>query len=140
MSSPAPTGRRKLAFGLFMAALLGGVAVLYFVDPHAPGHYPPCPFYFVTGLDCPACGFTRGAHDLLHLRPARGFWQNPLVFLVLPFGVVWLVRESWRLWVDASLRPWNLSGRWLTAALILTVVYTVLRNLPWWPFSLLGSG
>ena len=57
-ASPAhrPALLPRLAVGV---GALGGLAYIARFDPNRAGHYPLCPFKFVTGLDCPGCGTLR---------------------------------------------------------------------------------
>ena len=77
-----------------------GVAYLWRTDPHEPGHLlPVCPFRRLTGWQCPACGGTRMAYDLLHGDLVRAWHDNALLLLVLPLTLWWLVRwavAGWR--------------------------------------------
>jgi len=125
-------------------ASLGGLAVgaatvLRRVDPYAPDNLlPPCPFYALTGLLCPGCGSTRCLHALVHFDLAQALSMNPL--LVLAIGPVLLLalhaasllpaRAHALVWVVARPMPW----------IVLLSGYWVLRNLPWFPFSLLAPG
>lgn len=68
-----------------MAAGVACSAYLYGTDPHQGGHLlPRCPFNWLTGLLCPACGATRMAYDLLHLDPVRAFHDNALLLVCSP--------------------------------------------------------
>lgn len=79
------------------AAVAGYVAL---VSPLAPGHYPVCPFYALTGYYCPGCGTLRAIHELTrgHLVQAAGY--NMLTVVMLPvlgyIWVNWLVRTMHR--------------------------------------------
>jgi hypothetical protein len=81
------------------AALLAGAAgaaYLWNTDPHESGHWlPRCPFNWLTGLLCPACGGTRMAYDLMHGHLTAAFHDNALLLAGLPLaawmGGRWLV-------------------------------------------------
>src|SRR4029079_1546856 len=93
--------RRPLAVPLLASgALVVGCGVLRAVDPS--GGPTICPFKAWTGLDCPGCGATRAAHQLLngHLRAALEL--NAVFVLALPLVIWWLVR--WLL-AAAGARP-----------------------------------
>ncbi|MDM7831036.1 DUF2752 domain-containing protein [Cellulomonas edaphi] len=111
------------------AAAVGALAVLARVDPNAPGHYPTCPFLFLTGLYCPGCGALRALHDLTQLDLAGAWGMNPLLVLVLPALVA-----AWVGWTVRSARgrPRSLvvPARWINAFLVLVLVYWVARNVP----------
>lgn len=90
---------------------------------------PPCVFHKLTGLWCPGCGtgralkaiFTEG--DFL-----TALKMNPLLVVGLPILLaVALFRPAW------LRRP---AVGWALVSLV--IAYWVLRNLPWWPFTLLA--
>lgn len=64
---------------------LGLLAFFYRIDPESTWWIPKCPFYHLTGLQCPACGTQRAIHHLLHfhLREAAAF--NPFLFVSMPY-------------------------------------------------------
>ncbi|WP_285751675.1 DUF2752 domain-containing protein [Lentzea sp. NBRC 105346] len=84
---------------MVFAAAAAGCGVLMFVNPNSPDSWlPRCPFNWLTGLDCPACGSTRMVHALLH-GDVVAAWHFNAVMLVagLPL-MAWL----WLRWFNAS--------------------------------------
>ncbi|MEV5575133.1 DUF2752 domain-containing protein [Spirillospora sp. NPDC052269] len=128
---PAPPAIRRAWMPL---ALLGTAAaatvVVTFVDPHSPGHYPTCPFLFLTGYYCPGCGGLRMVNSLTHGHVAAAFGLNPLAFLLMP-----VAGYLWARWTYCAAR-----GEPVTSVLLrrgalagvvgLLLVYWVVRNLP----------
>jgi hypothetical protein len=113
-----------------LAAVAGATAYVAAIDPNAPGHYPTCPFYAVTGYYCPGCGSLRMVHDLAHGHVGQAFGLNPLTFALLPV-LAWL----WVRWALAVRHGRPLQAKILrpSAAIVFAVVivvYWVLRNLP----------
>lgn len=111
------------------AAGLGGAAYLYGTNPHEPGHLlPQCPFRYVTGLLCPACGGTRMVYDLMHGQFAAAWHDNRVLLLAAPFALALLGR-----WFVEGLRGrrWRPELKPRTQALILgiAVTWTIVRNL-----------
>ena len=111
-----------------------GVSTLYALT----GIGFPCPFRAVTGWNCPLCGGTRLGAALLHLHPVEAFSYNPLVFVglaLLPIlASAWTVEllggPRWRPPTAVARRLRRIHPtRWLVLALLVGVVYTVLRNL-----------
>lgn len=51
-----------------------------------------CPFYLITGLECPFCGGQRMIASLLHGDWLAAFNYNPLLFCALPLLLLWIVR------------------------------------------------
>ncbi|CBG70623.1 MULTISPECIES: DUF2752 domain-containing protein [Streptomyces] len=110
------------------AAGLAGAAYLYGTNPHEPGHVlPQCPFRYVTGLLCPACGGTRMVYDLMHGRFEAAWHDNRVLLLAAPFALALLGR-----WAVEGLRGrrWRPELKPRTQALILgvAVTWTIVRN------------
>jgi hypothetical protein len=107
------------------AAALGFVAR---VDPNAPGHYPTCPFLWLTGEYCPGCGSLRAVHALTHGDLGTAMSRNPLTVL----GTVALV-VLWIAWLQRRVtgRPRRAAPAWVLWALLAVVLaFWLLRNLP----------
>jgi hypothetical protein len=109
--------------------------VLYLVNPHRHQVFFPCPFHALTGLYCPACGGMRMVHDLLHGEFTQAFHDNALAIPAVIIGfAVWL---NWMIcrWRG---RPAPARPTWVSPAIIVVlIVWTVIRNLPWAPFTAL---
>ena len=92
-----------------------GLAVVYKNDPSKTALYPPCPFNYLTGLQCPGCGGTRALHALLHGDIAGAFAFNPMLFVVIATAVVVAVRpviltRPWFAWIfGAVLLGWGVA-------------------------------
>lgn len=115
-----------------------GATVLFLFDPSAYAFYPPCPFHALTGLWCPGCGTTRALHELLRGDLAAASELNPLMVVALPF-----LGYSALSYAALGLRGRSLPDAFaspLAAHLTLWIVllYWLLRNLPFYPFSLLA--
>ncbi|MFF9777136.1 DUF2752 domain-containing protein [Streptomyces sp. NPDC013978] len=111
------------------AAGLAGAAYLYGTNPHESGQLlPQCPFRYVTGLLCPACGGTRMVYDLLHGQFAAAWHDNRVLLLAAPFALLLLGR-----WFVEGVRGsrWRPELKPRTQALILgiAVTWTIVRNL-----------
>jgi len=125
-------------FGL-LATVAVGAAVLWQFDPNVAGNpLPPCPSLWLTGLFCPGCGTTRALHALLHGDLPGALAMNPLMVLSLPAVAVLLAQA-----LDVLPKPLEPLARRLANArawAVVVIVYAVLRNLPWPPFSWLAPG
>lgn len=123
-------------------AIVGSVVavsiVLFLVDPAGSKLYPPCPFYLLTDLHCPGCGTLRALHRLLHLNVSAALQLNPLTVFSVPFlCYAFLSRVS----TDFTGKP--LPKVFVPPALIWTllaviIAFWILRNIPFYPFSLLA--
>lgn len=134
--------RRRLALSVVAGVILTGFALaLRQSDPASPPVWlPQCSFNVTTGLYCPGCGNTRVAYALLHGDVARAFRQNVLFVISLPF-LAFLAWRSWINWIAPGWqRPlsirWRQSYTWGIVAILM--IYWVIRNLPWEPFSYLA--
>jgi len=67
-----------------LAAAGSVLALTRFDDPRVPGHYPPCPFHALTGLDCPGCGTLRAMHALMTGDVASAIGYNLLFVCAIP--------------------------------------------------------
>jgi hypothetical protein len=80
-------------------------------------------------LNCPGCGATRAAYQLLHGHLLRALHDNALFVLtlaVLAAQSAWLVTKKIRNQPVAFVVPPNM----LWALLVIALVFTGLRNLP----------
>ncbi len=130
--SAAPGARPRLEVTVGAAAVLLLAALTGFVDPSRPGIYPTCPVHALTGLACPGCGSLRAMHDLAHGHVVAALDHNALLVVVLATTAVLAAR------ILAG-RP-RLHTRSSTArlAVALLIAWTVARNLPAEPFSVLA--
>jgi hypothetical protein len=138
MRADSPSVPPKLAAPLPLAfftvvvlvvAVLGSGAVLFFFDPAKHGFYPICLFHSLTGWNCPGCGATRAAYQLLHGHLLRALHNNALFVLTLAALAAqgaWLAVKKIRNQPVAFVVP----PKMLWGLLILALVFTGLRNLP----------
>ncbi|WP_431921327.1 DUF2752 domain-containing protein [Micromonospora wenchangensis] len=122
-----------------LGCVAAGMAYALVSDPTTsdPDAAPSCLLKLTTGLDCPGCGGTRALWYLLHADlPAAARHHAVFVFAV-PFlaylFVAWAGRQAfgWRL---PELR---LSSPVIGGFLAVWMAFSVLRNLPWAPFTAL---
>jgi hypothetical protein len=83
--------KQRTITGMTIAALLGGLAVVYKFPPGEYAFYPRCPIYLATHWLCPGCGATRALHALLHLDIRSALHYNALFTLLAPVAFAWLV-------------------------------------------------
>ncbi|WP_431909041.1 DUF2752 domain-containing protein [Nonomuraea jabiensis] len=126
---------KELLAPLGVAGATGAVfAFVGMVDPNQPGHYPTCPFLWMTGLYCPGCGTLRTIHALAHLDPATALGMNPLAVAMMPFLLFWWGRWVVRAWQGRPRRTTLAHPAWLWAFIAIVMVYWVVRNLPFGAF------
>lgn len=87
----------------------------------------PCPIYYVTHLYCPGCGITRLLFSIIHLDFYQAFRYNPLVFILIILGFIYII-------LKLILKRFNINlvipnYIWYII-LIIVIVYGILRNIP----------
>jgi hypothetical protein len=97
---------------------------------------PTCIVKLSTGFDCPGCGGTRAFWYLLHGDVAAAARSHMLAVFAAPFllymYVAWTVNHV----AGSTKVPYlRLSPRTVSIFLAAWGVFTVLRNLPWAPFT-----
>ena len=125
---------------LTAVALMFGVAAvwLYRTGPGLAGFAPGCVLRKTTGFHCPGCGMTRATYALLHGDLPAAVSFNPVGSVLLPvaLGCLGLEMIAW-----ARGKPWPfrlMPGPKLSVFLaVLVIGFGLVRNLPWWPFTLL---
>lgn len=130
------TLERLLAAAGLLAGFTG-VAIVTWFNPVTAGFFPQCPLYSLTGLACPGCGLTRGFHALFHGDILTALDYNAMLpFYALLFGFIALTMLS----VAVRGRGVNFkffSPKILYGFLIVSLVFAVVRNLPFYPFTIL---
>jgi hypothetical protein len=129
-------GQRTPRWTLPVAAAVGvagAIAYTYLVHPTTS--QPTCILRLLTGFDCPGCGGTRAAWYLLHGDvPAAARHHAPFVFS-LPFLIYMYVAWTVRSTVGWRMPQLRISNRTIMIVLGAWLVFSVLRNLPFAPFS-----
>jgi hypothetical protein len=135
-AADAQAGVRRRLFGLALGAALA-LGIGWLIGARPPAWAPPCPFHYLTGLHCPGCASTRATLALLHGDLARALRMNGLLVLSLPLLLAWAGLALWR-GFRYGRPPAELPRHTATVALVVLLLFAVLRNLPWWPFVLLA--
>jgi hypothetical protein len=138
---------RKLSMAIIERALASGgvlavtaaVVLVKSVNPTNNGWFPQCPFHAATGLDCPGCGLTRATHAALNGDFAAALDFNLLIILLAPLALYGFLAM-----ISAAVRGRGLPfpqipiwAAWTFGAVL--IVFGVLRNLPFYPFTFLAS-
>src|SRR5690606_18449880 len=142
----APAGRTRALLArvhpgtwpvLLGAVGLAGIAMVHFVDPNEPGHYPSCPWLVLTGTWCPGCGTMRAVHALSNLDVIGALELNVLLAPMVPYLLYRFIN-----WLHRSFRPrtgppppWTrrrriLNAVWLWSLLVGIIAFWILRNTP----------
>ena len=94
----------------------------------------------LTGLHCPGCGGTRCAKSILNLRWADAMGYNSMLmtgFLVFIAGSAYLIIRMTLLGKPAPKLP-NIRPCWIGFVIGAIIIFTILRNIPAYPFTLLA--
>lgn len=131
--------RWPLMIGMILVVPIG-LAVSFCTEPTFGSGKPSCLVRRLTGFYCPGCGDTRALHALVHGRILEAFDYNLLfpialvVFAWLYFvGLTTLFAKRRVMWV-----PKQVPNAVLILLLVIVVLFTILRNIPSWPFSILA--
>ncbi len=112
-----------------MAVAAACFVVLFAVNPEAVSFMPRCPFKWLTGYDCPACGTQRALHRLFHLRFGEAFACNPFLIVSMPYLLTLVACNYFdskgRL---AALKRFCHHHRTAGVYLLLTMAWWILRN------------
>lgn len=120
--------------------LVAGLVVLGVLPPTGNSFYPKCMSYQLAGIHCPGCGMTRAVHAALNGRFVEALSQNVLVVVAVPYLLFTFLRGLWHYLWQTPPRPRRFRWpKWVTVVLIaLLVLFTVARNIPTYPFTMLA--
>lgn len=133
---------KKLIFNAIGVLMLAAVLVYYFYSKNPSDKeniYLICPFKVLTGLDCPACGGQRSVHHLLHLEIFQALRYNAFFVLLIPYLLFLIYYEIRKVfWEIPKPNNFFISSKMLWIFLISLLIFGIIRNLPWYPFTLLA--
>jgi hypothetical protein len=99
------------------------------------GDLPGCLVRLTTGFDCPGCGGTRAAWYLMHGDLGAAAQHHLLFVFAVPFLVYAYVAWAAGAVFNKPLPQLRLSFKAIGIGLAVWAVFSVLRNLPFEPFS-----
>jgi hypothetical protein len=87
--------KRKLVFSVLKlgVVLIAPLVLIIFPVTFFDNGQSICLSKLLLGMDCYACGLTRAGMRVIHLDFAGAYEYNPLIFIVGPLIVVYIVRE-----------------------------------------------
>ncbi|HUD67674.1 MAG TPA: DUF2752 domain-containing protein [Candidatus Sulfotelmatobacter sp.] len=127
-------------WGIAVAAVAVAAVLLRAFDPARSGIFPPCPVRYLTGWYCPGCGSLRAIHEILHGHLWVAWAMNPLTVLLLPFLAYGLASHLLFEIRGRGLPQPYLPAVWIRALGAAIVLFGIVRNLPFHPFTLLVPG
>ncbi len=128
---------RILAGAGIVTTITGAFVVGYF-NPVTAGFFPVCPLYSVTGILCPGCGLTRGFHALFHGDLLTALHFNAMLPVYLFFFLYFLAALIFICARGRGLNFRTFSPTVIWSFLAVALIFTVSRNLPFYPFTLLA--
>jgi hypothetical protein len=131
--SPAWAGPAAIA-----TCFAGAVGYVMVTDPTSSDAFSPptCLLKLTTGFDCPGCGGTRAFWYLLHGNLPQAARNHALFVFAVPFLLYMYAAWSAKLVFKRDVLPaLRLSPLTLAVFLAVWFGFSVLRNLPWAPFT-----
>jgi hypothetical protein len=130
----SPSWAAPAAIATCMAGATAYVLVSDPTDGNA-GAAPTCLVRLTTGFDCPGCGGTRAFWYLVHGNIPAAARHHALFLFAVPFLLYMYVAWTANLVFKRKLPPLRLSAKTVAFFLAGWGVFSVLRNLPWAPFT-----
>ena len=120
---------RYKIWGIIIVIIIG-LVLLFFINPEKSIWMPKCPFYLLTGWKCPACGFQRATHSLLHLNFVQAIKYNYFLALATPYAFLLVIVT----WLDPKdklkkLKQFCYSRITVYSYLFCLIAWWVLRNI-----------
>jgi len=121
--------------------LAAGLLYFYFLNPADDKNlYISCTFKNLTGWDCPGCGGQRALHRLLHFDFLGAFRYNALFVILSPYALILTYYTARQYFTGKNFpKKYWFSGKMVIFFLLLLLVFMVVRNLPYFPFTLLST-
>ncbi len=120
-----------------LTCFVGGVAYTLALNPTESGAFssPTCIVKLTTGFDCPGCGGTRAFWYLLHGNIPAAARSHIVAVFAAPFLIYMYIA-----WAGNKVFGWRLpnlriSPKAVSIFLGVWFAFTILRNLPWAPFT-----
>jgi len=128
-------------FLLILAIIVPLAVVLFYYKFYDAGnsYSIQCGLYKLTGYLCPGCGGQRALHHLLHGELIQALRSNAVFIIGLPF-LIYLYYVCVRVYIFND-RRYNSSFVFSSAfgysILIILLIFFILRNIPFVPFTYL---
>ena len=119
--------RKTVIYALCASVAIILLLLLLRFPPEKYHFWPPCLLHELTGIYCPGCGDTRALSALIRGDLAGCFASNVLFLPAILFII------ATRVYPKLLRNPYV-----PLAVLVIIVLFSILRNLPWYPFSLLA--
>lgn len=127
---------KKRIFKVLFFFILGILLFVgYFILHAKTGFGIPCLIHKTTGYYCPGCGLTRMLFALLKLDIPTAFRYNQLLFILLPFFLMYFIYRIYLfIWDKKDKILVKIPKIYSILLLILVIVWGIVRNLNIFPF------
>ena len=126
--------RTIIPFGIPLI-VIGGATTLFFLNPSDYSFFPKCTFHNATGYSCPGCGSTRALFNLTHGNILEALRLNPGLIALLILSFTDYMRYLMAIKKSKVFNSLFGNMKLVFAIIGLMIVYGILRNLPWIPFT-----
>lgn len=124
---------RKTIYAVIVVAVVSTVVILYSqFDPAHSALAPKCPFYLLTGYQCPSCGVQRAVHAVLNGSLKAAFLFNPFLAVGLPYFLLLLLTNAIKSRELEPIRKVLHHKYMIWGYIILFFLWWVVRNTSWW--------
>ena len=129
-----PFARSIIPFGIPLI-VIGGATTLFYLNPSDYSFFPKCTFYTATGYSCPGCGSTRALFNLTHGNILEALRLNPGLIALIVLSLTDYIR--YMMTIKQTKKFHSLFGnmKLVFTVIGLMIVYGIIRNLPWIPFT-----
>ena len=111
---------------MLCVGIVAAIAVFYLLA--AAGIGIGCPFYQITGLQCPGCGNSRAAIALLRLDFSGALRYN-LLFPLEFFDIIWVFFHCCHMYLKKGRFFYRTPCIWMDASVLAAVViWGIVRN------------
>lgn len=124
---------KRILIAISIVAITGILAIIYkLYNPLLYNFFPTCPIKHVTGFDCPTCGTQRAAHLFLNGEFKAAFQQNPLIFIISPYLLLWVYLKLIKNPTEKEVKLLNIlyGNKALAIVVSLVILFTIWRNIP----------
>ena len=131
---------KKPAIIIAVLVLISLVVLYSQFSPTNYSFFPQCPFYELTGFNCPGCGSQRALHAILHGDLAAAVNYNLLFVVSLPFIAAYFGLKLLSIIKGGGMNLYLFDNpKVQMLAVLFVLIFWFVRNLPFPPFNFLAA-